>query len=252
MMGTGRQACQGSGTLTFNGSGLLTFNELGLQSSFIRADFSRPLRREPPREERCVHARNIGDFQEITVRGIGGRHRRRAAAHRNGHGRAEAQARGHGQERDQLAASGASYRAAYHFTVPDQWKNDPQRPVWIDGEYHYYYLYNADYFTGAVGTAWRLATTEDLVSFTDRGVAAPKNTTSNGDLWSGSAVVDTGNTAGFGAGAVVVIVTMSPGGGTDSQAQFLYYSTDGGLTFTNHGTAPSCPTPASPTSATPR
>ncbi|MFJ9247278.1 glycoside hydrolase family 32 protein [Streptomyces sp. NPDC101776] len=141
------------------------------------------------------------------------------------------------------AASGASYRAAYHFTVPDQWKNDPQRPVWIDGEYRYYYLYNADYFTGAVGTAWRLATTTDLVSFADHGVAVPKDTTPNGDLWSGSAVVDTGNTAGFGAGAVVVIVTMSPGGGTDHQEQFLYYSTDGGLTFTNHGTDPVLPNP---------
>ncbi|WP_329351670.1 GH32 C-terminal domain-containing protein [Streptomyces sp. NBC_01261] len=141
------------------------------------------------------------------------------------------------------AQCGASYRAAYHFTVPDQWKNDPQRPVWIDGEYHYYYLYNADYFTGAVGTAWRLATTGDLVSFTDRGVAVPKDTTPNGDVWSGSAVVDTGDTAGFGAGAVVVIVTMSPGDGTDSQAQFLYYSTDGGLTFANHGTDPVLPNP---------
>ncbi|MGW3122502.1 glycoside hydrolase family 32 protein [Streptomyces sp. NPDC001107] len=140
-------------------------------------------------------------------------------------------------------ASCASYRAAYHFTVPDAWKNDPQRPVWIDGEYHYYYLYNADYPTGPAGTAWRLATTSDLVTFTDRGVAVPKDTTPNGDVWSGSAVVDTDNTAGFGAGAVIVIATMSPGGGTDHQAQFLYYSTDGGRTFTNHGTGPVLPNP---------
>ncbi len=77
------------------------------------------------------------------------------------------------------AADCASYRAAYHFTVPDQWMNDPQRPVWIDGEYHYYYLYNADYLTGGTtaGTAWRLATSTDLVSFTDRGIAVPKDTT---------------------------------------------------------------------------
>lgn len=140
----------------------------------------------------------------------------------------------------------ASYRAAYHFTVPDQWKNDPQRPVWIDGEYHYYYLYNADCLDGVVGTAWRLATSTDLVSFTDRGIAVPKDTTVNGDVWSGCAVVDTGDTgdtAGFGAGAVVVIVTMSPGGGTDHQEQFLYYSTDGGRTFTDHGTDPVLPNP---------
>ncbi|RPF30625.1 GH32 C-terminal domain-containing protein [Streptomyces sp. TLI_185] len=140
-------------------------------------------------------------------------------------------------------SSCASYRAAYHFTVPDAWKNDPQRPVWIDGEYHYYYLYNADYFSGVVGTAWRLATTTDLVSFTDRGVAVPKDTTPNGDVWSGSAVVDTDNTAGFGADAVIVIATLSPGGGTDHQEQFLYYSTDGGRTFTNHGTDPVLPNP---------
>ncbi|MGW2647284.1 glycoside hydrolase family 32 protein [Streptomyces sp. NPDC001393] len=132
-----------------------------------------------------------------------------------------------------------SYRADYHFTVPGQWKNDPQRPVWINGEYHYYYLYNADYLAGGeVGTAWRLATSTDLVSFTDRGIAVPKDTTVNGDVWSGSAVVDSDNTAGFGAGAVIAVVTMSPGGGTDHQEQFLYYSTDGGRTFTNYGTDP--------------
>ncbi|WP_017572551.1 glycoside hydrolase family 32 protein [Nocardiopsis halotolerans] len=132
------------------------------------------------------------------------------------------------------------YRAEYHFTVPDQWKNDPQRPVWIDGEYHYYYLYNADYLTGGTtaGTAWRLATSRDLVSFTDRGVAIPKDTTPAGDVWSGSAVVDTDDTAGFGAGAVVALVTMEPDPDTYSQAQYLWYSTDGGRTFSPYGTGP--------------
>ena len=145
--------------------------------------------------------------------------------------------------REAAAACTGSYRAEYHFTVPDQWMNDPQRPVWINGEYHYYYLYNPDYSTGGTtaGTTWRLATSTDLVSFTDRGVAVPKDTTPNGDVWSGSAVVDTDDTAGFGAGAVIVIATMAPDEIT--QAQYLYYSTDGGRTFTNHGTAPVLPNP---------
>ncbi|HZF92255.1 glycoside hydrolase family 32 protein [Streptomyces sp.] len=139
----------------------------------------------------------------------------------------------------------ARYRAAYHFTVPDQWKNDPQRPVWIDGEYHYYYLYNSDYFTGGTtaGTAWRLVTSTDLVRFTDRGIAVPKDTTPNGDVWSGSAVVDTENTAGFGAGAVVVLATMEPVEGAHTQAQYLYYSTDNGRTFRPYGTGPVLPNP---------
>ncbi|WP_406208603.1 glycoside hydrolase family 32 protein [Streptomyces sp. NBC_01017] len=141
------------------------------------------------------------------------------------------------------AATCTSYRAQYHFTVPDQWKNDPQRPIWIDGEYHYYYLYNPDYLAGGTttGTAWRLATSTDLVSFTDRGIAVPKDTTPNGDVWSGSAVIDSDNTAGFGAGAVIVLATMAPDEVT--QAQYLYYSTDGGRTFTPHGTAPVLPNP---------
>ncbi|MET9734361.1 glycoside hydrolase family 32 protein [Streptomyces sp. NPDC006458] len=145
----------------------------------------------------------------------------------------------------QRPAACASYRAEYHFTVPDQWKNDPQRPVWIDGEYAYYYLYNPDYFAGGTnaGTAWRLVTSKDLVAFTDRGIAVPKDTTPNGDVWSGSAVVDTDNTAGFGAGAVVVLVTMEPVESANTQAQYLYYSTDGGRTFTNSGTAPVLPNP---------
>jgi len=147
------------------------------------------------------------------------------------------------QARPKAAPVCARYRAEYHHTVPDGWKNDPQRPVWIDGAYHCYYLYNADYLSGVVGTAWRLSTSTDLVAFQDRGVAVPKDTTPAGDVWSGSAVVDTHGTAGFGAGAVVVLATQSPGDGTDRQAQFLYYSTDRGRTFTPHGTAPVLPNP---------
>ncbi|MCE6998536.1 GH32 C-terminal domain-containing protein [Saccharothrix sp. S26] len=134
-------------------------------------------------------------------------------------------------------AAAVTYRAQYHFTVPDRWKNDPQRPVYLNGKFHYYYLYNADYPT-QIGTAWRLATTSDGVAFADQGIAAPKNTNANRDLWSGSAVIDTANTAGFGAGAVVMLVTQAPAG---AQAQFLWYSIDGGRTFRPHGDRPVIP-----------
>ncbi|WP_035957262.1 glycoside hydrolase family 32 protein [Kitasatospora sp. NRRL B-11411] len=145
------------------------------------------------------------------------------------------------------ARAADSYRSVYHFTVPDHWKNDPQRPVWFDGAFHSYYLYNADYGQ-AVGTAWRQATSTDNVAFHDQGVAAPKKTNANYDLWSGSAVVDTGNTAGFGAGAVVMMVTQmdhpTPAEIADAsgpQAQFLWYSTDGGRNFRPYGDTPVLP-----------
>ena len=56
---------------------------------------------------------------------------------------------------DVVTAAADSYRARYHHTVPDHWKNDPQRPVYLDGEFRYHYLYNADY-DQRVGTAWRM------------------------------------------------------------------------------------------------
>lgn len=136
-----------------------------------------------------------------------------------------------------------SLRPEYHFSVPDNWKNDPQRPIYVDGRYLYYYLYNADYLTGGGGTAWRLASTRDHVSFRDRGVALPKNTNANGDLWSGSLVVDTLGTAGYGKGAIVALVTQAPEG---KQAQFLWYSTDGGRSFRSGGLAPVLPNPGTP------
>ena len=140
------------------------------------------------------------------------------------------------------AHAAATYRAQYHFTVPDHWKNDPQRPVYVNGKFNYYYLYNADYPT-EVGTAWRLATTTDGVAFADQGTAAPKKTNANYDLWSGSAVVDTANTAGFGAGAVVQLVTQMdhPVNASGPQAQFLWYSIDGGRTFRPYGDTPVIP-----------
>lgn len=132
-------------------------------------------------------------------------------------------------------------RASYHFTVPEHWKNDPQKPIYFDGKYHYYYLYNADYPDGN-GTEWRHATSTDLVSWTDEGVAIPKYTTPNGDPWSGSVVVDDSNTAGFGEGAIVAILTQ-PSAEGGKQEQYLWFSTDRGLTFKSYSDDPILPNP---------
>ncbi|MFB5680718.1 glycoside hydrolase family 32 protein [Paenibacillus terreus] len=134
-----------------------------------------------------------------------------------------------------------NYRAAYHFTTPDKWKNDPQRPLYLDGKYHYYYLYNRDYPKGN-GTEWRQATSVDLVHWTDEGVAIPKYTNRNGDPWSGSVVVDQAGTAGFGKGALVAIVTQ-PSADGGKQEQYLWYSTNRGKTFRSYSNVPVLPNP---------
>ena len=105
--------------------------------------------------------------------------------------------------------------------------NDPQRPFMLDGVWHYYYLYNADHPEGN-GTEWYHVTSTDLVHWKDEGVAIEKFKNGLGDIETGSAVVDHDNTAGFGKGAVVAVMTQQDKG---IQRQSLFYSTDKGYTF---------------------
>ena len=108
-------------------------------------------------------------------------------------------------------ADWSPYRPAVHLTPAERWMNDPQRPFWLDGAWHYYYLYNADYPEGN-GTEWYHATSTDLVHWREEGVAIEKYANGLGDIETGSAVVDTENTAGFGRGAVIAIMTQQDDG----------------------------------------
>jgi sucrose-6-phosphate hydrolase SacC (GH32 family) len=124
-----------------------------------------------------------------------------------------------------------SQRAEYHLTAPDNWLSDPQRPIYADGKYNLYYLYSdPDNSPGG----WRHATTTDNVVFDDKGIAIPLTGT-DFPVWTGSGVVDTNNTAGFGAGAIIVLATQPTDGDAYQQEQYLWYSTDGGSTFTAYG-----------------
>jgi levanase len=120
-------------------------------------------------------------------------------------------------------------RPRFHLTPASGWINDPQRPLWINGTWNLWVLWNADFPSGN-GTAWRRYTSSDLVNWTDKGISIPKYTTNYGDVWTGSTVVDTNNTAGYGAGAVIAIMTM-PCNSLGGQGSGLWYSTDGGTSF---------------------
>lgn len=135
----------------------------------------------------------------------------------------------HSNTNEKIDYKNQDYREAYHFTVPAKWKNDPQKPIFFHGEYHYYYLYNGNY-PNVSGTEWRHATSEDLVHWKDEGIAIPKYTNKNGDIWSGSLVVDSNNSAGFGKNAFIAIMTQ-PSAKSGAQEQYLWYSTDNGNTF---------------------
>lgn len=131
-------------------------------------------------------------------------------------------------------ATTASARPRYHIAAPDGgWINDPQRPVRIGDGWTMWALYNPTWPNG--GTEWRRWTSTDLVTWSDRGVSIPRRTTSFGDVWSGSTVIDTNNTAGFGAGTLIALATMpADNAAGQNQSTALWYSRDGGASFTFH------------------
>ncbi|MGG3574497.1 glycoside hydrolase family 32 protein [Bacillus gobiensis] len=127
------------------------------------------------------------------------------------------------------------FRPQYHLTPLTEWMNDVQRPIYIDGVHHLYYLYNKDYSLEGNGTEWAHAVSTDLVHWERKPVAIEKYKDSAGDPWAGSCVIDVNNTAGFGYNAIIAIVTMP---NPTYQCNHLWYSTDGGNTFTHYGTEP--------------
>ena len=103
--------------------------------------------------------------------------------------------------------------------------NDPNGMVYKDGEYHLFYQYNP-YGSKWGNMSWGHAISKDLVNWQHLPVAIAPDAL--GTIFSGSAVVDTDNTAGFGAGAIIAIYTQN----SDRQVQSIAYSTDNGRTFT--------------------
>lgn len=120
------------------------------------------------------------------------------------------------------------YRPQFHFTPPAQWMNDPNGLVYYEGEYHLFYQHNpADTVWGPMH--WGHAVSKDLVNWQHLPIALYPD--DNGTIFSGSAVIDWQNTAGFGAEAMVAIFTQDNG---SRQMQSLAYSTDKGRSWTKY------------------
>ncbi|ETA74450.1 GH32 C-terminal domain-containing protein [Ligilactobacillus equi] len=118
------------------------------------------------------------------------------------------------------------YRDQYHFSVKDGWGNDPNGLVYFNNKYHMFYQFYDDTIWGPMH--WAHATSTDLIHWKNEPVAFYPD--ANGAMFSGSIVVDEGNTSGLfdnAQGGLVAIITADGNG----QRIEVAYSKDEGKTW---------------------
>ncbi|WP_247655047.1 glycoside hydrolase family 32 protein [Chitinophaga varians] len=139
-----------------------------------------------------------------------------------------------------LAWAQEMHRPAIHFSPKKGWMNDPNGMVYLNGTYHLFFQHNPD-STVWGPMHWGHAVSKDLVHWKELPIALYPD--SLGTIFSGSAVVDFNNTAGFGKQAMVTIYTnhnhrLEAAGSDKFQNQSIAYSLDEGKTWTKYNGNP--------------
>ncbi len=125
-----------------------------------------------------------------------------------------------------------AFRPQFHFSPKTGWMNDPNGLVYDNGEYHLFYQHNPN-DTKWGPMHWGHAVSSDLIHWQNLPIALEPDKL--GMIFSGSAVIDTDNTAGFGQGTMVAVFTHDLNG---AESQSLAYSTDHGRTWTKYALNP--------------
>lgn len=142
-----------------------------------------------------------------------------------------------------FAQRDTNYRPKFHFTPPAKWMNDPNGMFYANGVYHLFYQHNPE--AAVWGPMhWGHATSKDLIRWQHQPIALYPD--SLGMIFSGSAVVDSMNTSGFGKHGQIPIVAIytyhddqaEKAGSASFQHQALAYSLDNGITWTKYSGNP--------------
>ena len=123
-----------------------------------------------------------------------------------------------------------SFRPQFHFSAKDRFINDPNGLVFYQGEYHLCFQHH-----DRVGLSWGHAISTDMMHWQQLPNAIEPD--AMGVIYSGSAVVDWNNTAGFQKGDEKTLVALYTAAGKPF-TQCLSYSTDRGRIWTKYSGNP--------------
>ncbi|MFZ1235939.1 MAG: 2,6-beta-D-fructofuranosidase [Prevotella sp.] len=143
------------------------------------------------------------------------------------------------QQSDTIFGQSKMYRETdrpqYHFTTRRGWINDPNGLVYFQGKYHLFYQHNP-YERDWENMHWGHAVSSDLLHWEEWPDALHPD--SLGTIFSGSAVIDYENTAGYQVGKKPAMIAFYTADKGDFERQCMAYSNDEGLTFTKYESNP--------------
>jgi len=129
------------------------------------------------------------------------------------------------------------FAPGYHFIPVRGWINDPNGPVHFNGQWHLFYQYYEPSMID--GMQWGHAVSDDLAVWSHLEPAIRPDAL--GQIWSGSAVVDHGDTCGLFGGKPGLVCLFTYWDKSDfRQCQGMAYSADG-LTFHTYDGNPVVP-----------
>ena len=132
------------------------------------------------------------------------------------------------------------YRPQFHFTPESKWMNDPNGLVFFNGKYNLFYQYYPDDIVWGP-MHWGHSSSTDLFHWEHLPIALYPD--SLGYIFSGSAVIDKNNTAGFGSNAMIAIFTYHNDslwvkGFKNTESQGIAYSLNEGITWRKYKNNP--------------
>jgi len=132
-----------------------------------------------------------------------------------------------------------AWQPKIHFYSPPDWINDPNGPIFLNGQYHLFFQLNP--FGDEWGhMSWGHAVSPDLIHWKQLPTALPEE--KGVAIFSGSTVEDRDNMSGLcgeaGEKSTGCMIAIYAGASPDKQTQNLAFSRDGGATWTKYAGNP--------------